>query len=1097
MPASSPHRLVLATVLVVAGSFCVVSLAHAQFDPLSAEVAGVAAGDAAWADVDGDGDQDLLLVGNESGSTDNPQPSATLYENEGDGSFSPMSAGLTGVSLGSAAFGDFDGDGDPDLAITGNQSGFSAENLPENSARIYENDGAGNFSPLNAGIEGVTVGSVDWADVDGDGDLDLVVAGNVGGVGSLCPDLPPILTPPICEAPNPSVRIYKNEGNGSFVQTNAGIEEGVALGASQFGDIDQDGAPDLVVAGGQGSLENPVPYAAVYENDGSGTFSPVDASLTDVAGRTATWADVNGDDSLDLILAGIEADSLQRTRLYLNDGGGEFTEVETTLKDVAGGAVAPADIDLDGDTDLALTGRDTTGSPVAMVYENDGTGTFAPVEGALAPVEGSAAAWGHAAGHVAPDLVLAGRDADSVATATLYENQIGGNAQAQLIHNAADPTADTVDVYLGKEKVVDNFGFRSATPFLPVPAGSEIPAGIAPKDATGAEDIVATQPAVFAANETHTVVASGVLNPSGFADNPDGEPIGLSVLVEDGARTTAPPGQVDLRTVHGATDVPTVDIGKNGTTLVQELTYGDITTEYTSVASEQKRLVLTASEADSTVAAFQADLSGLGGTAATVLASGFLDPAANQGGPPLRLIAARPSGDVLTFAPNQPPGVAAPLPNDTLRIPGPPLQVAGVAQTVFNDPEGDPLTVSATSSAPSVVAASGDSTQLTLEPGAPGTAAITVTASDGAQDVSTTFEVTVQERDGEAPIAQALALVDASGNGQTFDFGATGQKIVPQGVVETGRIEVQRFESPPDSVEGIPEGNVSQYRTVIATMGGITPGAGTEVRFPVDDFPGIEAPGQVAAYSRPTPGKGAFNALPTSVDENGTPSDTTDDEIVATTASFSEFVLASDTQPLPVEWAGIDAVQTESGAVVRWQTAAEAGNAGFRVQHRGPESGPESGPGGGPWTRLGFVESKAPGGTSTEGRRYRFAVQRALAPGVHQFRLEQVDLDGGTHRSDPVVLEVSMQEALTVSAPSPNPARGQASLRVAVREEAEVTAVLYNMLGQRVRTVYRGTPQAGEAERLVVETGDLSSGVYVLQVRAGGERRTRRLTVVR
>jgi hypothetical protein len=60
-----------------------------------------------------------------------------------------------------------------------------------------------------------------------------------------------------------------------------------------------------------------------------------------------------------------------------------------------------------------------------------------------------------------------------------------------------------------------------------------------------------------------------------------------------------------------------------------------------------------------------------------------------------------------------------------------------------------------------------------------------------------------------------------------------------------------------------------------------------------------------------------------------------------------------------------------------------------------------------------------------------------------------------------------------------------------------VTAVLYNMLGQRVRTVYRGTPQAGEAERLVVETGDLSSGVYVLQVRAGGERRTRRLTVVR
>ena len=1088
MVRSSPLWFVQgALVLVVLG---VLGLAHptrAQFEPLNVNLDGVAGGDVAWADVDGDGDRDLLLIGNETGDPENVQPSATLYENQGQGTFSPMDAGVTGVSVGSAAFGDFDDDGDPDLVITGNEGGFSAENLPENSARIYENEGDGTFAPLNAGIEGVTVGAVDWADVDGDGDLDLVVAGNVGGVGNLCPDLPPIITPPICDDPDPSIRIYENEGGGSFSQIGAGIEEGVALGASTFGDIDDDGDPDLAVTGAQGNLDTPQPFSAVYENDGTGTFTQLNAGITDVAGRSAAWADVNDDASLDLIVAGVEADSTQRTRLYLNDGDGGFSESETGLENVAAGAISPADVDLDGDTDLALSGRDTTGAPVATVYENDGTGQFTPFNAGLTPVEGSAAAWGDAGGDVAPDLALVGRDADSTATATLYENQLGGIAEAQLIHNAADPAADTVDVYFGNERAFDDIAFRSATPFTAVPSGLDIEVGVAPSGSDGPGDVVASQTLTFDAGSAYTVVASGVLDPSEFADNPDGKPIAFEFLVEPGANTTAPGGKVRLRAVHGATDAPTVDIEDKETALFSALDYGAITPDYVSVDAEDTRLAVTPSGSDDPLAAFQADLSVLSGLGATMLASGFVDPTANQDGPPLRLIAARPNGEVTTFPPNQAPTVAAPLPDDTLKTPGPSLQLVGLGVTVFDDPDGDALTFSAASDNASVVDVVGDAAPVLLQPVGTGTAEITVTASDGVGAASTSFQATVEEREGDEPVADARALINASAESLALDFGDTGNRVVPVGIDGSGTIEARRFDEAPDSTEGIEEKNVSQYRAVIATDGGLDLGDNTEVRFPVEDFDGIEDPTQVTVYSRPMPGSGTFEALPTSVDENGTPGDLTDDEIVAMTGAFSEFVLASDTQPLPVDLADFTATRSGEAVIVQWATTRETNNAGFRVQYEQPNG----------WQDLDFVPSKAGDGTTGQAQSYRYTVDRDLGPGTHRFRLEQVDLDETTALSDTVQVEVGMEGALHLSAPAPNPASERATLSFAVQDGMEADIVMYDVLGQRVRTLYEGRPPGAEAKRLTVATGTLPSGVYVVRLRAGGQTRTERLTVVR
>jgi len=190
---------------------------------------------------------------------------------------------------------------------------------------------------------------------------------------------------------------------------------------------------------------------------------------------------------------------------------------------------------------------------------------------------------------------------------------------------------------------------------------------------------------------------------------------------------------------------------------------------------------------------------------------------------------------------------------------------------------------------------------------------------------------------------------------------------------------------------------------------------------------------------------------------------------------------------LPVDLTGFTAVQSEEAVVLTWRTTSETNNAGFRVQHERA----------GEWQQLGFVPSKASDGSTTRAQSYRFVVDRRLGPGTHRFRLEQVDLDQSTSLSDPVQVDVQMEGALHLSAPAPNPTSGRATLSFAVREGTEAEVALYDVLGQRVRTLYEGRPPGEEARRLTVEAGTLSSGVYVVRLQAGGQTRTGRLTVVR
>jgi hypothetical protein len=223
-----------------------------------------------------------------------------------------------------------------------------------------------------------------------------------------------------------------------------------------------------------------------------------------------------------------------------------------------------------------------------------------------------------------------------------------GTARLQVIHNAADPAADAVDIYLGDTLLLDDFAFRAATPFIDAPAGTEITVGVAPKTSSSSDDVIASFNLTLTAGETYVAVANGVLNPDNFAENPDGEETGFTLFIKEMAKESGDvSSNVDFAILHGSTDAPTVDImARDVATLADDAVYGAFT-DYLSVPADEYILDIADATGETIVATYQADLSTLGGGAAVVFASGFFTPANNQDGPAFGIFAALPDGNVI------------------------------------------------------------------------------------------------------------------------------------------------------------------------------------------------------------------------------------------------------------------------------------------------------------------------------------------------------------------------------------------------------------------------------------------------------------------
>jgi len=286
---------------------------------LGLDVAGHAGG-AVMDDFDGDGDLDLFV------SSWHPRDQMRFFVNEGDGTFTDATAraGLEGLTGGlNLAQADYDGDGDLDLLVL--RGAWTTYGEPNS---LLRNRGDGTFEDVTgeAGLlSSHPTQTASWGDYDGDGRLDLYV-GNESRGGRRVPN-----------------QLFRNEGDGTFTEVAAETGTDVAgfVKAVQWGDVDNDGRPDLYVS----RLGEPNVLLRNEGPDGAGGWSFSD--VTEAAGVSEPEAsfpiwfwDYDHDGWLDLFVSGyrgtpgdVAAEALglphegETPRLYRNDGDGTFTDV--------------------------------------------------------------------------------------------------------------------------------------------------------------------------------------------------------------------------------------------------------------------------------------------------------------------------------------------------------------------------------------------------------------------------------------------------------------------------------------------------------------------------------------------------------------------------------------------------------------------------------------------------------------------------------------------------------------------------------------------------------------------------------------------------
>ncbi|MFO1077312.1 MAG: CRTAC1 family protein [Planctomycetota bacterium] len=270
---------------------------------------------AAWADYDNDGDLDLY-VGNEN-STRAPSPSQ-LFRNNGDGTFTDVAraAGVTDDRYAKAvAWGDIDGDGDPDLYVS-NQDGDN---------RLYENRGDGTFvdvAPTRRVVDPQHGFPCWFFDCDNDGALDLFAANYDTGVGHVAAHL---LGKDLGQG---RPRLYHGDGKGMF--TEVGVAAGLTypsnpMGAN-FGDYDGDGYPDIYLGTGDPNYQSLVPNL-LYHNVGGARFADVTVPSGTghlQKGHGIAFADLDGDGDLDIFaeMGGAWPGDAFRNALFENPGFG-------------------------------------------------------------------------------------------------------------------------------------------------------------------------------------------------------------------------------------------------------------------------------------------------------------------------------------------------------------------------------------------------------------------------------------------------------------------------------------------------------------------------------------------------------------------------------------------------------------------------------------------------------------------------------------------------------------------------------------------------------------------------------------------------------
>ena len=384
-------------ILVISFFFIInINLFAQPFTDINAGLTGVTFSSAAWGDYDNDSDLDLIIMGMDASSVYYTR----LYRNDGNDTFTEVTGlPFSDLAIGDVAFGDYDNDGDLDILMEG------ADNSVSSFTRLYENKGNDSFTEAPVSLEQLYDGAVSWADYNNDGYLDIMYNGfdDVNGIYSAF--------------------VYQNNKDGSFTLQSSLNFPGVIKGVIKWADYDKDGDMDFLCTGMDFSSNL---ISRIYKNNGNGSFSQTEIALTGVWLGDAAWGDFDMDGDLDLLHTGFNNNG-RIAKIYINEGNDTFTELTgTPFPGLSHSSAEWGDYDNDGDLDIFFCGVDEQGGWIyyTMIYTNVGNNTFIESGISLEKVFWGESLWGDYDADGDLDLVLTGYKPNGQVLSEIYRNDI-------------------------------------------------------------------------------------------------------------------------------------------------------------------------------------------------------------------------------------------------------------------------------------------------------------------------------------------------------------------------------------------------------------------------------------------------------------------------------------------------------------------------------------------------------------------------------------------------------------------------------------------------------------------------------------------------
>lgn len=321
------------------------------------------------ADVDKDGDLDVILVGTRWEGVSTSFAGAMVWYNQGDGEFLLGDQRFGGFSTGA---GDVDQDGDPDLLV---QDGLLTLYLNQGGDQGGEPGEFKIHNPIRPKLkmEGHMDmgGSVSLGDLDQDGDVDGFVTNCCYGASSGDPQ-EDYLTPSFAW-------VWLNEWDprGWLVRHSYTLDEldGLPMPAAALGDLDNDGDLDALAVVAKPTVGQASSLAdRVLLNDGTGAFTDSGQRLGEGDSTSVALGDVDGDGDLDALVGAQEG-----ATLWTNQGGaqagipGSFGDYAQIIAKNPASAVFLHDLDNDGDLDAVFAWRN-----LVEIWHNNARGHFTP-----------------------------------------------------------------------------------------------------------------------------------------------------------------------------------------------------------------------------------------------------------------------------------------------------------------------------------------------------------------------------------------------------------------------------------------------------------------------------------------------------------------------------------------------------------------------------------------------------------------------------------------------------------------------------------------------------------------------------------------------